>query len=82
MLLELTWLAVSRDRALGEIGKLLGAKWKELDDSEKKVRRISLSLSLSSLANGVVVIFAFASLTSNRLHATRHGRNRKRTSTM
>ena len=25
-------------RLTGEIGKLLGAKWKELDDEEKKVR--------------------------------------------
>ena len=24
----------------GEIGKLLGARWKELDDEEKKVRRV------------------------------------------
>jgi hypothetical protein len=24
-------------RPLGEVGKLLGAKWKELDDEEKKV---------------------------------------------
>jgi hypothetical protein len=23
---------------VGEVGKLLGAKWKELDDTEKKVR--------------------------------------------
>ena len=27
---------------LGEIGKLLGAKWKELDDSEKKVSVVCL----------------------------------------
>ena len=33
--------------ALGEIGKLLGAKWKELDDSEKKVSVIHLRCSLA-----------------------------------
>lgn len=26
-----------KTRVIGEIGKLLGAKWKELDDDEKKV---------------------------------------------
>lgn len=26
------------DAGFGEVGKLLGAKWKELDDEEKKVR--------------------------------------------
>jgi hypothetical protein len=28
----------------GEVGKLLGAKWKELDDEEKKVGLIGLGL--------------------------------------
>ena len=31
--------AENPDASLGEIGKLLGARWKELDDEEKKVRR-------------------------------------------
>ena len=26
------------DAGFGEVGKLLGAKWKEMDDEEKKVR--------------------------------------------
>ena len=29
----------------GEVGKLLGAKWKELDDDEKKVRRCAINES-------------------------------------
>ena len=31
---------------IGEIGKLLGAKWKELDESEKKVCRFVIGLWL------------------------------------
>ena len=31
---------------IGEIGKLLGAKWKELDESEKKVCRFIIGLWL------------------------------------
>ena len=31
-----------RRASTGEIGKLLGAKWKELDDSEKKVSVVCL----------------------------------------
>jgi hypothetical protein len=33
-----TWAEGFRTFCTGEVGKLLGAKWKELDDEEKKVR--------------------------------------------
>ncbi len=33
----MTALRIELTRRAGEIGKLLGAKWKELDDEEKKV---------------------------------------------
>jgi len=32
------------DASFGEVGKLLGAKWKEMSDAEKKVRIYLLSV--------------------------------------
>ena len=54
----------------GEVGKLLGAKWKELDDDEKKVRRCATSeCDRGSMIGG--------SRISSKLRRTRHERRRK-----
>ena len=41
--LRVSWMYAC---CIGEIGKLLGAKWKELDESEKKVCRFVIGLWL------------------------------------
>jgi len=60
----------------GEVGKLLGAKWKELDDEEKKVR---LSTRLPRPTH---LIASPSSLISNKLPKTRHAQKKKRLLTM
>jgi len=37
--------AENPDAGFGEVGKLLGAKWKDMSDAEKKVSSSSSSLS-------------------------------------
>lgn len=64
-----------KTRVIGEIGKLLGAKWKELDDDEKKV--------CSSCTVGVCgTDLSHYSPTSTRLQPTSRGPRRRRTLTM
>ena len=41
----------------GEVGKLLGAKWKELDDSEKRVRSFPSSVRSSRDVSSPICIF-------------------------
>ena len=37
--------------AIGDVGRLLGTKWKEMSDEEKKVRRLSHKQPYNDLAN-------------------------------
>ena len=46
----------------GEMGKLLGARWKEMDDNAKKVCLSSLSLHSLSCACNLTVIADFVSV--------------------
>ena len=41
----------------GEVGKLLGAKWKELDDSEKRVRSFPSSAAVETLPYPICIFF-------------------------
>ena len=49
LVLSVSWLHLADVSSLrtGEVGKLLGAKWKELDDSEKRVRSFPSSVRSS-----------------------------------
>lgn len=58
------------DAGFGEVGKLLGAKWKELDDEEKKV--CAYTLTFGYLAN------TCSSLTSRWRQRTRSEPRRRR----
>jgi len=67
--------AENPDAGFGEVGKLLGAKWKEMSDEEKKVS------FLSSCVITVLILFS-SSLTSMLLPPTRPGLKRTRLPTM
>ena len=56
---------------VGEVGKLLGAKWKELDEDEKKVRWPTLVLVH-------ILTIVHCSPTSSKLPRTRRELNVKR----
>jgi len=64
--------AENPDAGFGEVGKLLGAKWKEMSDEEKKVSFLSL-LYLTT----VLILFP-SSLTSMLPPPTRPGLKRTR----
>ena len=55
----------------GEVGKLLGAKWKELDEEEKKVCPPFLS-------HGLGLIHDLLSLILNKPHGIKHERRKRR----
>lgn len=48
--------AENPDAGFGEIGKLLGARWKELSDEEKKVRFLVLGKISGLYADDAVVV--------------------------
>ena len=61
---------------IGEVGKLLGAKWKELDDSEKKVRKRD---SVAQCDANVLILY---SPILNKLRATKRVLNKRKPTTM
>jgi hypothetical protein len=56
--------------SLGEVGKLLGAKWKELNDEEKKVCMLCL-LGPRPPICGSLTLFAFSHISNKPLNITR-----------